>query len=84
MNDVQPVSKFQVGDAVIVYLPEPFRRAQPTGIVQAVAPYTAEGETVYEIQMDDGDRPPAITVRERYIECYGVLTVAAQEAAHHD
>lgn len=76
------MSGFQPGDAVIVYLPEPFRRTRPTGVVQDVASYTVEGEAVYDLLMDDGEHPREITVRGRYIETFGVFTVpAAQEAA---
>lgn len=75
------MSGFQPGDAVIVYLPEPFRRAQPTGVVQGIPYYAASGEPYYDLLMDDGNHPRVITVREHFIERYGVVQSAAQEAA---
>jgi len=66
-------TRFRPGDAVIVYLPAPWRRVPPTGIVQSVAAYSVEGEAAYDLLMDDGEFPPIITVRERAIERYGVM-----------
>lgn len=74
-----PAAKFRPGDAVIVYLPAPWQRVPPTGVVLAVAAYAVEGETAYDVLMDGGKHPPVITVRERAIERYGVMAAQGAE-----